>query len=64
MKDIDKLKKLLAEFGVGFTVEKDRDENDIIECYGGDAKIGGYNCFYTDFNFDKDGKFIEMGAYE
>ncbi|MCK5601424.1 hypothetical protein KAR91_06140 [Candidatus Pacearchaeota archaeon] len=64
MKDIDKLKKLLTEFGVGFTEEKHRDGDDILECYQGDSNIKGYNCFYTQFIFDKDGSFKHMGAWE
>ncbi len=60
MKDIDKLKSLLTEFGVGFTEES----GDIIKCYYGSNKVEGYNRFYTTFQFNNDGKFVEMGAWE
>ena len=26
--------------------------------------VGGYQDFYTNFEFDKDGKFLSMGAWE
>ena len=30
----------------------------------GDYKVGGYNCFYTEFVFDSDGNMLGCGAYE
>lgn len=60
MNDKEKLKALLKEFGIEYkTIEQD-----LIRCEEGDKKVKGYGCFYTDFVFDNDGKFIEMGAYE
>ncbi len=66
MTDIEKLRNLFKEFGIGFTEEgKDKDGDDVIECYHGDAKIQGYNCFYTQFIFDSDdGSFKYMGAWD
>ena len=61
--DYDKLKELLTSFGVEFT-EETKDDVRIIECYEGHAKVTGHPYFFTDFNFDKDGKFIEMGVWE
>lgn len=60
MKDIDKLTALLDEFGVGWEFADDER----IVCCEGLEKITGYNGFYTTFDFDVDGKFICMGAYE
>ena len=77
MSDLDKLKDLLKSFGVEFTVnprnllldyyKTDTDIQDAViitveqeDCNG----IGGYDGFYTNFEFDKDGKFISMGAWE
>lgn len=60
MTDKDKLKALLTVFGVGFTENGDGD----ITCEHGDDKVGGYVCFYVDFEFDKNGKFVTMGAWE
>ena len=64
MKDIDKLKNLLTEFGVGFTVEKGNDEAEYIKCTEGDNKIDGYACFYAVFDFDRNGNFIEITLAE
>lgn len=57
--DKEKLIELLTEFGVGFELE----ENDIL-CREGRNKIDGYMMFVTSFDFDENGKFIKMGAWE
>lgn len=57
--DKEKLKKLLKDFGVGF-----KEDSSDIYCEAGDAKINGYAGFSTWFEFDKEGRFVEMGAYE
>lgn len=59
MTDRDKLKNLLEEFGVGFT-----ESGDSILCEEGDTKVVGYSGFGTEFSFDSEGKFLQMGAYE
>ena len=59
MSDELKLATLLKEFGVSF-----EQENHIIVCSEGDARVAGYTMFYTKFIFDENGKFIEMGTYE
>lgn len=58
--DKEKLIELLTEFGVGFELE----ENNRVVCTQGKDKVDGYHLFYTTFDFDKDGKFTEMGAWE
>ena len=66
MKDIEKVKKLFTELGIGFTEDKIPSAGEaILDCKEGDAKIDGYNCFYTRFVFDqKNGSFKYMGAWE
>ncbi|MFG9350137.1 hypothetical protein ACEP28_32440 [Pseudomonas aeruginosa] len=59
MSDQEKLKALLTEFGVGFT-----EDETSISCEAGDAKVGGYIGFGTTFEFDTEGKFKRMGAWE
>lgn len=59
MTDKEKLSSLLTEFGVGF-----KENAESIECHEGDTKIEGYLYFLTRFVFDKNGKFIKMGAWE
>lgn len=59
MTDKEKLEKLLTEFKVGFT-----EEAGAIVCEEGNENIGGYNGFMTTFEFDQEGTFIQMGAWE
>lgn len=68
--DLEKLKQLLEQFGVGYTeerIEKYRDDGKprtFIKCECGDKKVEGYGGFVTLFEFDADGEFLVMGAYE
>ena len=59
MNDKEKLKALLTEFGVVF---EEKDNN--IVCRDGAEKVGGYLGFFTEFEFDAEGKFISIGAWE
>ncbi len=59
MTDKEKLEGLLTEFGIEF--EKVNGE---ILCREGCAKITGYCMFFTLFDFNEDGSFKEMGAWE
>lgn len=61
--DLERLKELLNDFGVEFSYFEDETKI-LISCRQGDIKVGGYSSFFTEFDFDKNGKFIEMGAYE
>jgi hypothetical protein len=60
--DMEKLTALFTEFGIGFK-PNDLTENSIV-CEKGDAKIGGYNGFTAQFDFDENGKFKEMSVWE
>ena len=63
--DYDKLKALLTEFGVQISEPGNGEmEAKVIGCYQGDAKVDGRPGFFTEFAFDKDGKFLNMGAWE
>ena len=69
MNDKEKLEKLLTEFGVEFTDGKkyyadSKERGNLVSCMAGDKKVEGYCMFFTDFEFDEDGKFIQMGAWE
>lgn len=61
MTDKEKLEKLLTEFGVGW-----RNKPDGIKCGGSNTydKIDDYSGFYTLFEFDAEGNFTSMGAWE
>lgn len=61
--DYEKLINLLNELGIGFRVESTKFET-IVFCETGNKKVGGYDGFYTVFEFNSDDKFIKMGAYE
>ena len=59
MTDKEKLTALLKELGIGF-----KDEGKSLKCETGMDKVSGYTFFWTEFQFDDDGKFIHMGAWE
>jgi len=61
MKDVDKLKRLLHGFNVGYKYSE-KDNTIILE--DGEKNIDGYIGFYTIFKFDRHGKFVGVGAYE
>ena len=62
MTDFEKMKSLLDEFGVGYALESAEDDNRIT-CQYNHEKVIGY-CFYTEFIFDKHGKFLNIGIWE
>jgi hypothetical protein len=72
MKDIDKLKQIFDEFGIKYdaTIPKKTGINadwlQYVEIPQErfDSKNRGYIGFFTQFVFDENGKFIEVGAYE
>jgi hypothetical protein len=59
MTDKEKVISLFRELNIGFS-----DEEGFVKTYSGDTNNVGYNFFYTEFRFDKDGTFVSMGAYE
>lgn len=59
--DRERLIELFTDFGVGFEI---READNGIRCMYGNDKIEGYTFFFTIFEFDADGKFVSMGAYE
>ena len=66
--DKQKLEALLTGFKVEY---KAKDHYDIagdlstsVTCSEGGEKVDGYCMFFTAFEFDKNGKFISMGAWE
>ena len=58
MTDIEKLKALFDEFGIGY-----RDIGTAITCHYGDDKVDGYPEQYVTFDFDAEGGFEEMGVW-
>ncbi len=68
MTDLEKMETLLREFGVGYQrfekIEGKKGRIVQLLCREGNEKIGGYSFFCTTFDFDQDGKFEEMGAWE
>jgi hypothetical protein len=59
MTDKQKLEALLTELGIEF-----KSDQKAVVCEQGMVKVKGYQMFFTQFSFDQDGKFTEMGAYE
>lgn len=73
MKTVDDVTKFLDALGVGYVIEPSemKDATTRVRCgvgayESGDqhTKVGGYTGFYTTFEFDAEGNFIEMGAWE
>lgn len=70
MTDKEKLVALLTEFGVSFKDERyGSGDSNIIVKYNWyseqhQSKVTGYNGFFTQFTFNTEEKFIEMGAWE
>lgn len=75
MTDKEKLIELLKSFDIKFGDIKDsykQGDNHInfgYNVYNDDSfpkcdKVGGYMGFYTSFEFDEDGKFVTVGAWE
>ena len=62
MTDLQKLKDLLDDYGVGYQ-QSSIGEWEIISMRYGDRKVGGYVGFGLEFNFTSDGSFHVIGAY-
>ena len=59
MTDIEKLRALFDEWGVGYT-----EQDDIVELMAGNEKIDGYTLFRANFVFTPAGRFVEVGIWE
>ena len=68
IKDIDKLKNLLIEFGLPYKKEKLDDGCTYltlkVDYCPPDCKIDGYNGFYSSFSFNNEGNFIKVNIGE
>lgn len=76
MTDADRLRALLRQWDVPFTVASVDEGTEIAtggyasrrdgeeEIPGDEAKVDGYSGFYTCFVFDTEGRFVRMGAWE
>lgn len=77
MTDLQRLKSLLDNIGVGykikqhvkqcndpFSLETEMPDGISLICEEGMAKVEGYGGFCTSFYFDNNENFTNMGAYE
>ena len=67
MTDLEKFKALFNSVGCEFTTtHEDYGEGEETRLFfeEGKEKVVGYNCFFTVIEFDKEGKFRHIGAYE
>jgi hypothetical protein len=63
MTDKEKFIAFFKSFGIDLTPQ---DNNLLLEedCMQDNPKVKGYCGFYTIFNFDSNGNFVDCGAYE
>ena len=65
MTGLEKLTALLTEFGIGFSAtEKRCGVGTLITCESGGARLEGYGGFEIEFEFDEEGNFQQMAAWE
>jgi hypothetical protein len=67
MTDLDKFLELIKGFGLEFNkyeFEISGVKTTTIEFSTDMNKVNGYTGFSTDFLFDNEGKFLELGIYE
>ncbi|MCO7127830.1 hypothetical protein NIE88_18955 [Sporolactobacillus shoreicorticis] len=63
MTDIGKLKTLYEGFGIEHKIET-RKEELVLTIKTKTKNVTGYNGFLTEFHFDSDGAFKNVGIYE
>lgn len=64
--DLQKVKTLFEELGIDFKESPRPDPHGIVlllEAKSSD-KVKGYNGFHSEYEFDKDGKFLHVGIWE
>lgn len=65
MTDIDKVKSLLDELKIGYSIEEEVDTTLIMLTADKDNLVTGYYGFYAYFSFHTDsGSFEKVGIYE
>lgn len=68
MNDLEKLERLLTEWGVGFEKSKSGNPStshfDSIAINSNRNKVGGYNSMLTEFVFDDKCEFVEVNLWE
>ncbi|QST02158.1 hypothetical protein IMZ31_22155 (plasmid) [Pontibacillus sp. ALD_SL1] len=61
--DLDKVRELFDELGIGYDNNEDKNGS-LIELVVGQEKVDGYNYFMSNYLFDKNGKFIKIAIGE
>jgi hypothetical protein len=77
MTDFERTKQFLYSLGIYYEIYDNsisfgneihpkhlNDDFDALEDYQRNSNIKGYNRFYTSFQFDENGKFLTVGAWE
>jgi phage I-like protein len=70
MTDLEKLRMLFSEFGIGYMGEDDEGHKGVIlrvpwkDHEREKIKIDGYDDFVTVFEFDDSGKFVKVNLWE
>lgn len=65
MTQLQKFIALYEEVGIKLDQEKFDDDSTLLTIQAKQCdKVVGYNGFFTDLRFDKDGNFIEQGIWE
>jgi hypothetical protein len=62
--DLEDWRAFLTRFGVGFKEEPGRGPEMHLTLTSGATRVTGYNGFFTSIEFDAEGAFIQLGAWE
>lgn len=62
--DYERFKQLLDSVECEYSESTGQNETKVLLFKEGSRKVTGYSGFFVEITFSKDGKFIEIGAFE
>lgn len=64
MTDQEKVERLLTDLEIPYRIQVDSDDVVSVLIEVDNDRVKGYSCFYTEFRFTYDGKYIDIGIWE